>query len=101
MHCQICVRVNREAQAPDKQRLAVAAKHLLEVGVFGVSNQLQQNGLGGGEVSSALLQTGQSKQTVRLAAEENTQVAIQLVQQLSAVHRSLGFLFQMKRKREN
>lgn len=64
-------------------------EHLLEVGMFGVLNQLQQDGLGSGEVSSALLQTGQSKQTVRLAAEENTQVAIQVLQQLSAVHCSL------------
>lgn len=55
-------------------------KHLLEVGVFCILNQLQQNSLCGGEVSSTLLQSGQSKQTVRLAAVKNTEVVTELVQ---------------------
>lgn len=49
-------------------------KHLLEVGVFSILNQLQQNSLCGGEVSSALLQSGQSKQTVCLAVEGGKKV---------------------------
>lgn len=49
-------------------------KHLLEVGVFRILNQLQQNSLCGGEVSAALLQSGQSKQPVRLAAEGGKKV---------------------------
>ena len=49
-------------------------KHLLEVGVFGVLDQLQQNSLCGCEESSTLLQSGQSKQTVCLAVEGSTKV---------------------------
>lgn len=45
--------------------------HLLEVGVFSILNQLQHNSLCGGEVRSALLQPGQSKQTVCLAVERS------------------------------
>ena len=57
-----------------RKRAAVFV-HLLEVGVFGVLDQLQENSLGGGEVRSALLQPGQSKQTVRLAVEGDAKVA--------------------------
>lgn len=59
--------INKVAQESSTE--SSCSKHLLEVGVFSVLNQLQQNSLCGGEVSSALLQSGQSKQTVRLAVE--------------------------------
>lgn len=57
----------------NKQKQLGFSQHLLEVGVFGVLNQLQQNSLCGGEVSAALLQSRQSKQTVRLAVEGDKQ----------------------------
>lgn len=44
-------------------------KHLLEVGVLCILNQLQEDALGGVEVSSALLQSWQSEQPVCLTAE--------------------------------
>lgn len=44
-------------------------QHLLEFGVFCVLDQLQQDALGGGEISAALLQSRQSEETVRLTAE--------------------------------
>lgn len=58
------------------QHRSSCSEHLLEVGVFGVLDQLQQDGLCGGEVSAALLQSGQSKQTICLAVEGDTQMAV-------------------------
>lgn len=78
LYLAILTHLNKHEEAQEAETESGCIRHLLEVGVFSVLDQLQQNSLSGGEVRSALLQPGQSKQTVCLAVEGHAKVATRM-----------------------